>query len=506
MSVSRRRILKLTAAAGATAVIGGTAFRIVRSAPSSPSVAHFHAGLPIPPVLVPTRTDASGDYFEIVQREGSTTILPGLVSTVWGYNATFPGPTIKARRGRPTVVRHVNELRVPTVVHLHGGRNPSNSDGFPTDFVLPARLPADAIPLCSISGQRAASTSVIGARTYVYPNDQRAATLWYHDHAMGWTGRNVYMGLAGFYLIEDEEERALPLPRGRYDIPLMICARRFDAVGSIVYDTRGHIGSAGDVILVNGVPWPRCEVERRKYRFRILNASNAETLELALSSGRPLVQIATDGGLLTSPVAISSIPLAMAERVEVIIDFSEYPSGSQIVLRNREAIGPLGELIRFDVAGPAVADASLVPDRLSAIEPLRVEAAARTREFFLGGHLEFNLPPVFWAINGRRFDQDRIDAAPCFGDVEIWRFVNRRTPFPGHVHPPHMHLVNYQVLERNSRPPGLHETGWKDTIRLAEGDDVRVITRFDSYRGRYLLHCHNLEHEDHDMMARFDVV
>jgi FtsP/CotA-like multicopper oxidase with cupredoxin domain len=499
--------LKLTAAAGATAVIGATVSRIMRPAASSPSITHFQAELPIPPVLAPTRTDASTDYFEIVQGEGEVTILPGRKSTVWGYNGTFPGPTIMARRGRSTVVRHVNNLKVPTVVHLHGARTPSDSDGFPTDFILPAQLSPDAIPLCtSASGQRVAATGVPGVRTYVYPNDQRAATLWYHDHAMDWTGRNVYMGLAGFYLIEDDEERALPLPRGRHDIPLMICVRQFDAVGSIVYDARGHIGSVGDVILVNGVPWPRCEVERRKYRFRILNASNAETLELALSSGHPLVQIATDGGLLPAPVSIPSIPLAMAERVEVVVDFAEYAPGSQIVLRNLESTGPLRELMRFDVAGPAIADGSFVPERLSAIAPLRIESAARTREFFLGGHLEFNLPPVFWAINGRRFDPGRIDAAPRFGNVEIWRFVNHRTPFPGHVHPPHMHLVNYQVLERNGGPPGLHETGWKDTIRLAEGDDVRVIARFDGYRGRYLLHCHNLEHEDHDMMARFDVV
>jgi FtsP/CotA-like multicopper oxidase with cupredoxin domain len=501
MPVSRRRVLRLAAAAGATAAIGAVASRMVRSARSSPPIAHFQAELPIPPVLAPVRSDALRDYFEIVQREGSMMILPGLETAVWGYNGIFPGPMIRVRRGRPTVVRHVNQLKVPTVVHLHGGRTPSESDGFPTDLILPVGLPSEAVPICTNVPGRTA-----GARYYVYPNDQRASTLWYHDHTMDWTGRNVYMGLAGFYLIEDDEEAALPLPRGRRDIPLMICVRQFDPTGSIAYDTHGHIGSTGDVMLVNGAPWPRLEVERRKYRFRILNASNASTFDLALSSGQPLVQIATDGGLLAAPVVASSIPLAMAERVEIVIDFAEYPSGSQIVLRNLETAGPLGEIIRFDVAGPVVADESFVPDHLSTIEPLRPEAAVRMREFLLGGRPELNLPPVVWAINGRRFDPDRIDAAPRLGDVEIWRFVNRRTLFPGHVHPPHVHLVSYQVLERNGGPPQPHETGWKDTIRLAEGDDIRVIIRFDGYRGRYLLHCHNLEHEDHDMMARFDVV
>src|SRR5262249_39920482 len=152
----------------------------------------------------------------------------------------------------------------------------------------------------------------------------RAATLWYHDHAMGATGRNVYMGMAGFYLIEDEEERSLQLPDGRYDIPLMICIRQFNADGSFRYDDHAHAGAGGDVTLVNGAVRPVLAVERRRYRFRILNASNADGITLALSSGRPVVQIATDGGLMAESVELLAIPLAMAERVEVVIDFSSY--------------------------------------------------------------------------------------------------------------------------------------------------------------------------------------
>jgi FtsP/CotA-like multicopper oxidase with cupredoxin domain len=289
----------------------------------------------------------------------------------------------------------------------------------------------------------------------------------------------------------------------------MLCVRQFDAMGAIIYDERGHLGARGDVILVNGAPWPRLEVERRRYRFRILNASNATPFTLALSSGAPLVQIATDGGLLPGPVVSPSIPLAMAERAEIVIDFGEYPAGTKLVLQNLDELGPTSEVMRFDVTGPTVRDISSVPEQLTIIEPLRPESAVRTREFRFTNDLEFavNLPPVSWDINGKRFDPVRIDAAPALGDIEIWHFVHPRTIFPGrHVHPVHVHLVQFQIFERNGGPIYAHEQGWKDTVRLEGGDDVRVIARFDGHRGRYVLHCHNLGHEDHSMMARYDVL
>jgi len=436
---------------------------------------------------------------------------------VWGYEGyegIFPGPTIKARHGRTTVIRHLNRLAIPTVVHLHGGATPSESDGFPTELQIPDGHPSyvlqsamcDVTPSSSDPGHGDRSRSSNSTRTYVYPNKQRAATLWYHDHAMGFNGRNIYMGLAGLYLIEDEEEAALPLPRGICDIPLMLFMRTFGADGALVYNSVGHTGAQGDVMLVNGAPWPRLEVARRKYRFRILNASNATTFRLALSSGKPLVQIATDGGLLPEPVTSPSIPLAMAERVEVVIDFAEYSSGSTLVLQNLEMAGVLGKIMRFDVTGPEVHDDSSVPQRLATMTALRPEAAVRTREFRFGGITAFNMPPVAWAINGNRFDPCRVDAAPRLGDTEIWHFYNSPSRFHSRIHPPHIHLVQFQILERNGKAPYSHETGWKDTLRLEPGEDARVIMRFGGYKGRYILHCHNLEHEDYEMMARFDVV
>jgi spore coat protein A len=211
------------------------------------SRARFQVPLPIPPVLHPTRTDADGDYYEIRQRESRIEIFPGAVTTVWGYEGPFPGPTIRARRGRPVVVHHTNELSHPTVVHLHGAVTSSESDGFPTEIIRPGK-----------------------SRTYRYPNDQRAATLWYHDDVMHHTGRNLYMGRNGLYLLDDDEQAGLNLPGGDYDVPLVIQSKEFKRDGSMVYDAgfTGVLGAKANTIVVNGAPWPRFEVAARKYRFR----------------------------------------------------------------------------------------------------------------------------------------------------------------------------------------------------------------------------------------------
>ncbi len=475
--LSRRKFLILAGASATDYTVAWGRQRRPRSL-----VPHFHIPLPIPSVLRPVRTDNTTDYYEITQREAEIGILPGLRTQVWGYEGMFPGPTIKARRGRIVVVRQTNSLAVPTVVHLHGGVTPPDSDGFPTDVIMPGQ-----------------------SKSYVYPNDQRAATLWYHDHAMHHTGRNLYMGLAGLYLIEDDQEAALPLPRGAHDVPLIIQDRRFEADGSLAYEHGiGHRGAKGDTILVNGVPWPRMEVATRQYRFRILNASNARIYRLTLSSGQRLVQIATDGGLLPKPAPTRSLSLAMAERVEVVIDFSIYPVGAQVVLQNLDGKGAMGEIMRFDVVRRESDDA-VVPEILSDIEPLSENAALHTREFIFGAKPKFGRLSVAWTINGKQFEPDRPIAQPRYGDVEIWRFRSQRDFGLGMLHPVHLHLVNFQVLQRNGAPPLPHELGWKDTVAVNRGEDVRIIVRFEGYRGRYLLHCHNLEHEDHHMMARFDV-
>jgi FtsP/CotA-like multicopper oxidase with cupredoxin domain len=447
------------------------------------TVPEFRVPLPIPPVLQPQKSDSSTDYYRIVQREAFAEILPGIRTRIWGYDGVFPGPTIEARRGRTTVVTHTNRLGVSTVVHLHGGVTRSESDGFPTDTVAPGDI-----------------------RRHQYDNTGRAATLWYHDHNWHDSGRNQYMGLAGFYLLKEDSDVEGRLPRGEYDVPLMIQDRAFTSDGQLEYDHQRHHGVTGRVLLVNGAPWPVMEVAARRYRFRILNASNATAMRLALSSHQPLVLIAGDQGLLPEPIVVSTVALAPAERIELVVDFSIYPIGSQVVLQNRRDGDVAGPVMRFDVVRAARDDSS-VPDRLSAFEPLRRAQAARTRTFIFSGQPTVAAPPgVRWEINGKPFDPLCVDADPRLGDVEVWRFINRGFLGRTMLHPIHTHLVSFQVLTRNGREPLRQERGWKDTVAIEDGEEVEIIMRWSGYRGRYLLHCHNIEHEDHSMMARVDVV
>jgi FtsP/CotA-like multicopper oxidase with cupredoxin domain len=478
IDLSRRQFL----ARGAAALLPWAARGPIQ-AQSRRSAPEFRVALPIPPVLAPVRVDATTDYYAIVQREAWSEIIPGVRTRIWGYNGSFPGPTIKARRGRTTVVVHTNNLSIPTVVHLHGGVTRPDSDGFPTDTMAPGE-----------------------SRPFEYGNTGRPATLWYHDHSWPDSGRNLYMGLAGFYLLEDAAPCDGRLPHGPHDIPLMLQDRAFTGDGELAYDHRGHHGATGSMMLVNGAPWPVLEVGARKYRFRILNASNAIPVRLALSTHQPLVQIATDQGLLGAPVTLSTIGLAMAERVEVVIDFSRYPVGSRVVLENRRGKGPLARIMRFDVVRTE-RDDSMVPPNLATLEQLRPEQAARTRTFVFGGKPTLGVPPgVRWVINGESFDPLRVDAEAPLGDIEVWRFLSRGFLGRTMMHPVHTHLAPFQVLRRNGQAPLRREGGWKDTVAIEDGEEVEVIMRWSGYRGRYLLHCHNLEHEDHSMMARIDVV
>jgi spore coat protein A, manganese oxidase len=476
VALNRREFL----ARGSAALLHLSAPRLLHTHPAIPQ---FRRPLPVPPALQPVRRDSIADYYEVAQREASVEIIPGIRTLIWGYDGIFPGPTIEARRGRTAVVTHTNRLGVPTVAHLHGGVTRPQSDGFPTDTVAPGET-----------------------RTYEYDNLGRPATLWYHDHSWRGTGRNLYMGLAGIYLLKEDSEIEEQLPNGPYDIPLMLHGRAFTADGQFDYDHDGHHGATGRVMLVNGAPWPVLEVAARKYRFRILNASNASAMRLALSTHHPLIQIGSDQGLLAAPVVLSTIGLAMAERVEIVVDFSVYPLGSRVVLENRRGQGPLRSIMRFDVVRTA-RDDSRVPERLSEIEPLDRSQVARTRTFVFGGKPTLGVPPgVHWVINGEPFDPLRVDANPGLDDVEIWRFVNRAFVGRTMLHPVHTHLAPFQVLSRDGRAPLRQERGWKDTVAIEDGEEVEVIIRWSGYRGRYLLHCHNLEHEDHSMMARVEVV
>jgi spore coat protein A len=459
------------------------------------------------------RTDANTDYYELRQREGQAEILPGLDTKVWGYDGIFPGPTIEARSGRRVVVHQRNELPVPTVVHLHGGVTPPESDGYPTDLILPA----DG----SFDGHKGHSGTPMGRvdrgiKEYTYPNEQRAATLWYHDHRMDFTGPQVYKGLAGFHIVRDEVEDDLPLPKGEKDVPLMICDRAFEEDGSFLYPSVNPSlrhepgvedafmeGVLADTILVNGAPWPFMEVSNTMYRFRVLNASNARRYELALDqspeSGDSFIHVGSDVGLLSTPVSHGRISIAPAERFDVIIDFSEYAVGTEITLKNRIGEGSTAQLMWFRVVR-AERDNSSVPDRLAEVEPIDPDGATERRFRFHRADVHGRRG---WVINEEPFRPDLISARPRLGSTEIWE-VRGNTH-----HPIHLHLARFQVLSRSGwikQSPRPQDAGWKDTVDLLPDEEVRLAVRFEGFRGKYVFHCHNLEHEDMMMMANFEVV
>ena len=529
--LTRRGLLRIGGGVAGVAVVGVAGFELAtRSYPQTgtlltsgiPLPPLFTRPLPIPETLAPTSPGAGADVYDLLIRPGTQELVTGHQTEIWGFGGTFPGPTIRASSGRTVLVRTSNELPIPIVTHLHGGVVPTASDGYPTDLLMPlgtdshAAVPAPATmpgmpAMPGMSGRTDPDALIAtGSRTYTYPNNQAAATLWYHDHRMGFTAPDLWRGLAGFYLVTDPTEQALPLPAGARDIPLMITDRAFAADGSLAYpsvdptllQTPGVTGSymsgvLGDVILVNGAAWPYLEVDRARYRLRLLNASNARRHQLALSpqppGGGALVQVGSDVGLLGAPLAHDAIEIAQAERFDVVVDFSRYRPGELVTLTNGFGAGNTGQVMQFRVGGAASDDTS-VPAALAEYRALRRSDAVATRSF------DFADVDGVWKVNGQEFDPAAFAAEPRAGTTEVWRFVTDLH------HPIHLHAAHFQVLTRNGKAPGAYDAGWKDTVDVLPAEEVEVLVRFPQLTGRYVFHCHNLEHEDMAMMANFRLV
>ena len=470
--LDRRTLLRL----GAVGVLGpglvGAAAAAPRLRPAE--VPRFAVDLPFPTVLTPDR-GGGVDRYTMTQRSTVQQVLPpGWPATpIWGYAGQFPGPTIHAERDRPVTVRQLNRLPEPVSTHLHGSHSRPMDDGQPRPPIAPG-----------------------GERTYHYENEQAGATLWYHDHADMLTSQHVYRGLAGVYLLHDPQEDRLDLPAGEYDLPLVLQDRTFAADGRMIYDLDGE-DVLGDVQLVNGAAWPRVRVEARRYRLRVLIASNSRAYVLGLS-GLPFTVVASDSGLLARPVVTRSLLAVMAERYDIVVDFSRVPVGQSVTLQNLSETGPMHDVLRFDVVRRRGPDGSRVPDQLREIYPL-VGAGAPVDRVWRFAHL----PDGSMVINGKPYDPNRVDARPRLGSTEVWEF---RTEGLGYFHPVHLHLVRFQVLSRDGQPPEPWERGWKDTVYVGEQSVVRVAARFIPHTGIYVLHCHNLVHEDHSMMTQFEVV
>ncbi len=557
MSWNRREILRAGLLGGSFSIlpsrraVARSFFSPSSTPPPSPPATPFVAPLTLPPLATPVApfvpVDASlppqslnpPTYYHLFDEQRFLKVHPQYPPTkLWGYrDANVPagawphalGPTFIGEAQKPLFVRHTNILPanhvgfgVPEMtVHLHGGHHEARSDGFPgpggglNPVFGPGQSYDYAYPLLDpgfTTGQADAT--------------DRPSTLWYHDHLLDFTGQNVYRGLAGFFLFKDAVDAHdenlndgvnLRLPSGEFDVPMIVQDKRFDSAGQLVLDVFNHDGFLGDKYLVNGTIQPYMDVKRRKYRLRLLAGTNARffAFRIVRSNGQPVPfdLIATEGGLMSAPIRNrTTIFMGPAERFEIVVNFAAFAAGELLYLENRarqdDGRGPNGTLdpgqrvLQFRVGGGAVADPSRVPDVLrpfAAITQTEINAATRRTFVFKRRH-------GAWVINDEFVDLNRSVAGAVRNTPEIWKLVNNSG---GWWHPIHVHLEFMHVLKRNGILPPLEERDGrakKDVINLGPNETVEVFFNFRDFPGPWAFHCHNLEHEDAFMMARFDVL
>jgi spore coat protein A len=527
--ITRREFLKYSAVVG-TAGVASTIipWDLLEALAAGPVLAKYVDPLPIPGMLAPEGNYLGVPLYRVTMTQFTQKLHRDLPeTTLWGYNGTYPGASFDLHMGQPILVKWANKLPnkhllpidytihgadgnpdVRSVVHLHGGSVPTQSDGYPEYWFTPG-----------------------GSALYPYPNTQQASTLWYHDHSLGITRLNVFAGMAGFYLIRDDVEDALNLPAGDYEIPILIQDRTFKPDGSLDYPNVGVTHPVwvpeffGDTIVVNGKVWPYLKVEPRKYRLRLLNGSQARFYRMTFSSGQSFHQIGSDGGLFSAAVKLNRLLLAPAERADIIVDFTGR-EGQTITLQN-DAKAPfpdgndlvIPEIMQFRVTKPlAGPDTSVIPSSLRPLYRIPEGSAHLSRDMTLEEVLNPADEPVIVLLNGQMWE-DPITERPRLGTTETWSLIN----LTGDTHPIHLHLVMFQVLDRRpfdvthyeqteqvvytgpAVPPDPNEMGWKDTVRANPGEVTRIIARFGPYTGLYVWHCHILEHEDNEMMRPFMV-
>jgi spore coat protein A len=541
----------------AAALHRGTSYAMPHPAPpkfrtqvNASSLAQFVDPLPQPETIQPTGHRPSPDspavqlpYYRVAMRQFESKVHRDLKPTrMWGYASSSPGPSFETRSGQGLLVEWVNELpathflpidhtihgaeadkpEVRTVVHLHGAKTPPESDGYPENWYAPGKS-----ALCH------------------YPNRQDATMLWYHDHALGINRLNVFAGLFGVFFVRDEFEDSLNLPRGKYEIPLVLYDRIFDLEGQLNYPVSADNPKSpwvpevfGDAILVNGKLFPYLEVEPRKYRFRVLNGANGRFFHLTLFSektpsekmpaekmlsgetpiagilgGQAFHQIGSDQGLLSAPVPLKLLSIGPGERADLVVDFSGN-AGSTLVLKNDNL-----NVMQFRVAAKGPRDQSVLPQALRPVPKTAESSAVKTRALTLVEQQDLIQRPVQMLLNNTPWHMP-VTENPVLDSTEIWNLINTTDD----AHPIHLHLVKFQILDRRpfdiatywmkgelryrgpAMAPEPGETGWKDTVRADPGMVTRIIIRFEGFTGRYVWHCHILEHEDNEMMRPFDVV
>ncbi|MBS1815183.1 MAG: multicopper oxidase domain-containing protein [Acidobacteria bacterium] len=497
---------------GAAALL--TATRSSAQLPGDPSLdarslTSFVDPLPLPELLKAT----SPNHYAITMQPRLSRLHRDLPLTrAWSYGSSAVPPLIEARKDQPTTVEWINALPETPLIshqgfmvmdahpgespcrtspHLHGAHVDTKNDGFPENWFAPGH-----------------------SYTCHYPNAQDAMALWFHDHAMGVNRFNIYAGLSGMYLLRDEQEAALNLPRGKYEIPLMLCDRILTKDAQLYYPNPEQTGDEedefyGDAMLVNGKIQPFCDVEARRYRLRLFNTANARTFPLQFSNHLPFHIIGSDQGLLAAPVATTRFDLAPGERADVIVDFSQ-TRGETFQL-----IGDGFDLMQFRVSAQRSQDESTLPKQLRTITRIAENTATRTRLLTLAEYGE----NMVMLLNGK-FWHEPVTEIVQAGSTEIWQLAN----LSDDMHPIHLHAVRFQILDRRTinvpayfatgrveytgpvTPPLPWERGWKDLVQCPPRSITRIIVPFAAKPGRYVWHCHILEHEANDMMRPFDVV
>lgn len=443
--------------------------------PQSPKIGN---ALRFPPVLQPGEN--------LVLRPANVEVWPGTSTEVIALNNSYPNPTIIVNRGDNFSVIFENQHSEEATIHWHGLLVPESMDGHPKDAVMPG-----------------------GSYTYTFPVFQRAGTYFYHSHAHHLTAKHVYKGFAGFFIVQDDDESSLGLPSGEFDVPLLIQDRRSVNKPQFTYQPNMMdvmVGYLGNLPLVNGTPEAFFDVQKTLYRFRLLNGSNARVYKIALSDNSNFWLIATDAGLKDHPAQINNFFLAPGERADILIDFSNYSVGESVILKSLPFSGTGGtypqglemNILTFNITGNGNSNA-LVPENLSIIEYYNINDIARTRNFILTRNMTVN---NMHRINGLTFDINRIDEIVTKNELEEWKLINNTNEF----HPIHIHGVMFQVYSRNGNTNlSPNDKGWKDTVLVNPNETVSVLVKFVDYSGIYLLHCHNLEHEDDGMMINIKI-
>lgn len=432
--------------------------------------------------------------------QGDTTALQTLPNT-------YLGPILRAHKGQTVRIRFDNQLDEESILHWHGLHVPADMDGHPQYAIAPG-----------------------DSYQYEFEIRNRAGTYWYHPHPHGRTGAQVYAGMAGFFIVSDDEEAAANLPSGDNDIPLVLQDRTFDQNGQLVYLNNGMMeqmnGFLGNQLLVNGQPDFTLPVATRAYRLRLLNGSNSRIYKLGWEDDTPFTVIGSDGGLLEKPVQRPYLTLAPAERVEIWVDFNGRSLSSELKMVSLPFSTGSFESGRFPILTVRIeqeaTDNVTLPAQLSTPNFFDPNDTERTRTVALEMQMGRG-----WTLNGRTFEKTAVapDEIIPLDALEIWEFSNENAGGGGMMgggmmnmslpHPIHMHGESFQVIDRQisndgraaweTLSEGFVDEGWKDTVLVMPGERVKVLRRFGDYTGLFLYHCHNLEHEDMGMMRNFRV-